>query len=111
MPIIPLDTPDTLEQAIEASHTQPVLLFKHSVSCPVSASVQAIVNRLSSDTDMTIYRLVVQAARPLSNTISERFNIRHESPQMLVLANGALHAHASHYSITTDWVKVQLETA
>ena len=40
--------------------------------------------------------------RALSRAIAERFNIRHESPQALLMLGGVIRWHASHYRITAD---------
>ncbi len=111
MSFLPLDSEADLERAVEASHARPVLLFKHSAACPISAAAQASLNRLSEQTDPDVYRLVVQHARSLSNAIAQRFGVRHESPQLLVLHGGAVHAHASHYGVTADWARAQMEVA
>jgi bacillithiol system protein YtxJ len=37
--------------------------------------------------------------RDISNEISARFNIRHESPQMIVIKNGIAVHHDSHHAI------------
>jgi len=36
----------------------------------------------------------------LSNYLAERFSVRHESPQAIVLKNGKCIYHASHLSIS-----------
>ena len=41
--------------------------------------------------------IVVQHARPVSNAVVERFGVRHESPQALLLRDGRVVWHASHW--------------
>ena len=111
MSFLPLESEADLQHALEASYEKPVLIFKHSIACHVSASAHAALNQLSSPADPPVYRLVVQPARSLSGIIAQRFNVRHESPQLLVVADGTVQAHTSHYGVTAGWVRTQLEAA
>lgn len=111
MSYYPLHTEADFEAAREASFQHPVVLFKHSLTCPISAAAQSALNQLGNAGDPPVYRLVVQQARVLSRAIAETFNVRHESPQALLLVNGAVAAHTSHYRVTADWVRSQLEAA
>jgi bacillithiol system protein YtxJ len=92
-----------LDELIEASKTAPVLLFKHSNTCSVSARASGQIDRfLSSEhaTPFTAAVVVVQTARSLSDRIEERFGIRHESPQAIVLRDGKPVWSASHWDVT-----------
>lgn len=91
-----ISTPDALEELFARSQQQPVVVFKHSVSCPISLNVHADVARHYAG---DIALVVVQRARALSNTIAARTGVRHESPQALVLRDGKAVWHASHYDI------------
>jgi len=55
------------------------------------------------------YRLIVHASRALPHDIQEQFNVRHESPQVLVLVNGEVTSHTSHSRITADWLRDALQ--
>lgn len=106
-----LDTPETLEEARHRSHDEPVVLFKHSATCPISSHVDAEISTLSAEADPPVYRLVVQQARPLSNAIAETFGIRHESPQAIVLYRDTPVFHASHYGVTADALRTAAREA
>ncbi|HQU82794.1 MAG TPA: bacillithiol system redox-active protein YtxJ [Pyrinomonadaceae bacterium] len=95
---IKLDSLETLEEIIQSSNEKPVVLFKHSVTCPISFDVYNEVSNVGKD----IYLVVVQSARAISNSIAEKTNIRHESPQAIILKNGEVVYHASHYDISSD---------
>lgn len=88
---------------ISTSH--PVLIFKHSTRCSISASV---LNRLERKWDATAlgsieaYYLDLIAYRPLSNAIAEIFGVHHESPQVLLIQDGECVYDASHYDISFD---------
>ena len=94
-----------LDAVFEQSNEQPQVLFKHSTTCPISAGVyQEIAN---ADADINL--IIVQRARNVSDAIAERTGVRHESPQALVLKNGAVVYHASHYDVTAIDVEKMLD--
>ena len=81
-----LHTTDDLDAAIRASHEQPIVLFKHSASCPFSARAQEQVANAKHDVD--VYGIVVQYKQDLSAAIAERTGVEHQSPQAIVLHRG-----------------------
>jgi len=95
---IKVESSDVLEELFNKSNEKPIVLFKHSVTCPISFDVYNEVSNVSKD----VYLVVVQSARAISNLIAEKTNIRHESPQAFVIKNGAPVYHASHYDISSD---------
>lgn len=90
-----------LERLIERSQAGPILIFKHSTTCPISATAYKEMSQVEAD----IALVVVQKSRGLSNEIETRTGVRHESPQALVLRNGAAVWTASHWNITADEVE------
>lgn len=95
---IELNSIEKLEELFEKSNETPVVLFKHSVTCPISSGVYYEV----AEADADINLVVVQKSRDVSNEIAARTGIRHESPQAIVIKNGAPVYHASHYDITAE---------
>ena len=93
-----------LDAVFERSNEQAVVLFKHSTTCPISAGVYQEI----SNADTEINLIVVQRAKSLSEAVTERTGVRHESPQALVLKNGAVVYHASHYDVTASDVENNL---
>lgn len=93
-----------LEELFALSHTQPVILFKHSTTCPISAAAY----RQMSHHDGEVSLVVVQSARDISRRIETQTGVRHESPQAIILRNGQAVWSASHWSITADAVKSAL---
>lgn len=92
-----------IDQVILESAAKPVLLFKHSTSCSISSmSLDRLLrNWKPEDADkITPYYLDLLAYRNLSNLVAERFNIPHESPQVLLIQNGKVTYHESHYGIS-----------
>ncbi len=103
---IKVDTNEQLEKLFEDSHKNPVVLFKHSTTCPISAGVYEEISRVTGDINL----VVVQTARQISSAIAEKTGIRHESPQAIVLKDGAPIYHASHFDVTAGDVAKSLES-
>ena len=94
---------EDLEELIERSRTDPILIFKHSTQCSISIAVYDEFLKFTEDaSDVACGVVLVLENRRLSNTIASRFGVRHESPQAIVLRNGQPHWNASHWAITTD---------
>lgn len=100
-----LDSIEKLDDLFARSHNAPVLIFKHSSSCGVSAGIQ----RQMKELDAEINIVVVQTARDISNEIAERTGIRHETPQAIILRNGEAVHYASHYSINPWEIEAELK--
>jgi bacillithiol system protein YtxJ len=97
-----LTTPDDLDTAVAGSKTRPLLLLKHSLTCGTSAYAHEEFEDFLVEPERQVNACVVhvQTARAISDAIAERFGIRHESPQLLLIANGQVVWQASHYRIT-----------
>ena len=93
---IKVDTLELLDRLFEESHSRPVVFFKHSNTCGISYGVREIVAGLDADLNL----ITVQTERHISNEIALRTNIRHQSPQAIVIRDGRPVYHASHYDIT-----------
>lgn len=92
-----------LDALFEKSNEQPVVIFKHSITCPISSGVYQEISR--ADADINI--IIVQRARNISNAVAEKTGVRHESPQAIVLKNKAVVYHASHYDVTAQEVEAK----
>lgn len=83
--------------------------LKHSLTCPISqAAFDEYKKFAEDDININLYYLAVQDARPLSNEMAERFNIKHESPQAFLFINGQPAWNASHRKITVESLKAAL---
>lgn len=85
---------------IQTAHEK-VAVFKHSTRCPISGMAK---RGLELDADLIpegakFYFLDVLEYRDVSNSISERWHVRHESPQLLILQGTDSLYHASHENI------------
>ena len=90
-----------LEELFARSHEGPVLLFKHSSSCPISARAYSQMEGV--ETPVSI--VVVQQSRELSREIEQRTGVPHETPQALVLRDGRAVWNASHFDVTAQAVR------
>ncbi len=90
----------TLDELIARSHSEPVILFKHSTTCPISSAAYREMSKVADE----VMLVVIQKSRDVSNEIAKRTGIRHESPQPLILRNGEVVWSASHFDITADGV-------
>lgn len=97
----PVSDASALEELFEQSNAEPVLLFKHSNSCPISARAY----RQMQDVKTPVSIIVVQDERELSSDVAARTGVRHETPQALVLRNGRAVWAASHFDISADAVE------
>ena len=101
---------DMLEAAIAESRERPVLLFKHSRTCGISCeALDELHSHLASGLTGAAYKVItVQSHRRLSDTAAQRFGIRHETPQALLIRDGEVVWNASHFRITADELSKQL---
>lgn len=89
-------------EAKSRSADAPVLLFKHTLDCPVSETAIQELRRLARSEDVTVYKLVVQENGSLSNHIANILGIDHETPQAILLHEQSPLFEASHFDITAE---------
>ena len=99
-----------IEKLKEASQGKPVLVFKHSTTCPISSTALSRVERNWSDLDglVEFYYLDLLANRSISNALAEEFGIEHQSPQVLLIKNGKCVYDASHFGIRAGEIASQI---
>jgi bacillithiol system protein YtxJ len=93
---------DELEAAIAESRERPVLVFKHSRTCGISAeALDELRTHVERAEPGVSYKLItVQSHRAVSDEATLRFGIRHETPQVILLRDGRPVWNASHFRIT-----------
>ena len=97
-----LESLEGLTNIKELSANKPVLIFKHSTRCSISAMALSRLERAWKDSDnekIEPYYLDLIEYRPVSNQIADTFNVRHESPQVLVIKDGKSVYNNSHSGI------------
>lgn len=104
----PITSLDELEAAIGRSWTQPVLIFKHSTTCGTSAYAHEELDEWLSTAGATpaaTFIVDVGAHRSVARAVTERLGVRHESPQALLLVDGAVAWHGSHWNVSAERVR------
>lgn len=112
--LTPLQRIDELEQLLTESQTRPLLVFKHSYSCGVSAeALDELMDHLNADSGSPArYAMVtVQTHREVSNAVAARLGIRHETPQALLIRDGRVVWSASHFRVTRKAVEAAIKAA
>ena len=99
-----LRTLEELDQALSESAEHPVLLFKHSLTCPISTrAFREFQTYLEAADSRVTYKLItVQTARQVSGNAADRLGVTHQSPQAILVKNGASVWNASHFDITSE---------
>ena len=101
-----MHTSDDLTEAIKKSEEHPIVLFKHSATCPFSAAAQVEVANAKHDVD--VYGLVIQYARELSAEVAERLDTEHRSPQALIVHKGKVVGDYWRSQIKEDTLKQEV---
>ena len=94
-----------LDNWIARSYTEPVVVFKHSDACGISSRAYSEIARINCPVGI----VTVQTERGISDEIESRFNLMHESPQVLVLHNGEVVWSNSHGGIRAEALIAALE--
>ena len=99
-----IESQKDLDAALEKSSQQKVLIFKHSTRCFISKTVLRSFEKQMQESDKNFgyYFLDLLAYRSISNEIESRFDVVHQSPQLIVLENGKAIYNASHQNIDLD---------
>lgn len=90
-----------LDQIAKDSKSKPVAIFKHSTTCGIS---RMALRQLESQYDidpnaLDLYYLDLKAYREVSQEVAIRFQVLHQSPQIILIKNGTAVYAASHGSI------------
>lgn len=101
LPWTPLTELRQLDAIKEKSSTKTQVIFKHSTRCGISSMVmrQFVSSYALTEKDLDLYYLDLLNYRDVSNEVGYKFQVMHESPQLLVIKNGIVVAHASHGAI------------
>ncbi len=99
-----LTTTEQLDTIEEDSKTLPQAIFKHSTTCGIS---RMVLRQLESQyaiepSQLSIYYLDLKAYRAVSNEIAQRFEVVHQSPQLILIKNGTVVYAESHGAISAS---------
>lgn len=101
LPWIPLTKIDQLDEISQRSFEKPQLIYKHSTTCGISSMVLNMFTKgyILSDDQADLFFLDIHQSRNISNEIASRYQVRHESPQLLFIKDGRVAVHTSHGAI------------
>ena len=97
-----LTSKDQLEEIIQSNDNQHTLIFKHSTRCSISSTALDRLLRKWNIREMEGVRpfyLDLIRNREVSNFVSEKTNVPHQSPQVLLIKNGKVVYDESHFGI------------
>ncbi|MCA0756523.1 bacillithiol system redox-active protein YtxJ [Paenibacillus sp. N4] len=103
---------DEWNTLFDNSTDRPLVIFKHSTTCPVSANaLQEFNNYLDGapreDVEYALVKVI--ESRPVSNQIAEDTAVKHESPQIIYIDKKAKVWTASHWSVTKAHISAVLD--
>jgi bacillithiol system protein YtxJ len=110
-----------LDRLLAQSGDAPVVIFKHSETCGISARAYTEMLKLaeqradaSNETPppkTTIGIVSIQGARDVSDEIEARMGVEHESPQVFVLRDRKVVWTASHGAVRAEAIREALIAA
>lgn len=102
------------EACLEASARNPVFVFKHSTSCPISGAAHSRVveyDNQNGGNGSDIFMVKVIESRPVSNQIAGDLGVQHQSPQIILVKDKASVWSASHHGVRGERMQEALENA
>jgi bacillithiol system protein YtxJ len=99
------------DQAIQGTSEKPLLVFKHSTTCPISAAAhEEVMHFIEDDKDSPVDYAIVHVIedRPVSNAIADHLEVKHASPQAILVKDGQRVWDTSHWNITYAFLSEKL---
>ena len=98
-----------LNEIINESTESPIVIFKHSTRCSVSRmALKQFENEFDLQSKVTPYFLDLLEHRDVSNEIATRFEVQHQSPQLILIKDGKAIYNVSHSDIAVEDLKLYL---
>lgn len=105
----PLTQQNEIEEIDKQSEATPILIFKHSTRCAISSvALSRIEREWKNDVLIVPYYLDLLAYRNVSNALAEKYNVEHQSPQVLLISKGKCIYNQSHTGIRFSELVSQL---
>ncbi|MCT1904618.1 bacillithiol system redox-active protein YtxJ [Oceanobacillus sojae] len=86
----------------------PIIIFKHSTSCMISARAWKHVKTLPAADKAAYYLVKVIENRDVSNQIAEDTSVTHKSPQIFLIHQLQVIWHTSHWKITKSNIEKEV---
>lgn len=102
---IPLHEESQLDKIIADSNNTAQVIFKHSTRCSTSSMAKNRLDKHDAPDGINFYFLDLIKHRNISNKIADYFNVRHQSPQILVINKGKCVFTENHSGIIFDEIE------
>jgi len=89
------------DSILQKSDEKPQLIYKHSHRCSVSFMAKQQLEKFTKEISdkANLFMIDVIHQRDLSNAIASQLNVRHESPQVIILKDQEVIWKGSHWQI------------
>ncbi len=107
-----LTSQEQLNQIDTLSKESPVVIFKHSTRCSISSAALDRIERKwdqNNHPDVKPFYLDLVQYREVSNAVAAHYGVEHQSPQILIIADGKSVYDNSHFAINYDELRSQLQ--
>ena len=104
-----ITTLSQLNEIQEISKTKPAIIFKHSTTCMISRmALKNFEKEFELQNEVEAYLLDLLNFREISNQIAAKFDVKHQSPQLLLIKNEIAVYNTSHESIDAATLKSKI---
>jgi bacillithiol system protein YtxJ len=104
-----IKTLKNVDELLKISEKERILILKHSNTCGISRHARSEVDSfLSKNNTQDVYLVVVQENRSVSNELADKLDVKHESPQFLVVRNKKAESVLNHFDVTSDNIEKSL---
>lgn len=101
---------DELQKMLKKSNRRPQIIYKHSYRCGVCVTAKKQIENSIEEIDKQadLYFVDVISQREISNYIASQLNVRHESPQLIIVSNEKVLWDGSHWAINGENILSEL---
>lgn len=98
------------DEAFDQSKRRPQLFYKHSNRCGTCMFAKSEIEKSSEEIreHADMHFIDVIRSRGVSDYLAEKLNIRHESPQAILLIDGKVVWHDSHSAVKSNKILEKL---
>ncbi|WP_042196110.1 bacillithiol system redox-active protein YtxJ [Paenibacillus camerounensis] len=107
-----ITTPEEWHNILKQSSERDQVILKHSTTCPVSANAlkefeEYLKGSPRQDIDYHVVKVI--ESRAVSNQIAENLNVKHESPQIILIKDESKYWSATHWAVTKAHISAVLD--
>ncbi len=104
MPVIPWESSRDFEEFVASGEAG--FILKHSTRCPVSSEAKKEFEAFAEDSpDIPAFLVLVVENRATSNAVTQELDVKHASPQAILVQSGKATWNASHWDVTAANLK------